>query len=107
MILAGYMGKLSVLGLESWQRRFCLKSSGREVKRMGIKIEDLTVTFRNKVTAVHHADLEIPKGIFIELDAAADLAALPLGERNHAHAGAHDCVDANQRYRDLGRNVLQ
>ena len=31
---------------------------------MGIKIEDLTVTFRNKVTAVHHADLEIPKGIF-------------------------------------------
>lgn len=31
---------------------------------MGIKIEDLTVTFRNKVTAVDHADLEIPKGIF-------------------------------------------
>ena len=31
---------------------------------MGIKIEDLTVTFRNKVTAVSHADLEIPKGIF-------------------------------------------
>lgn len=31
---------------------------------MGIKIEDLTVTFRNHVTAVNHADLEIPKGIF-------------------------------------------
>ncbi len=31
---------------------------------MGIKIEDLTVTFKNKVTAVNHADLEIPKGIF-------------------------------------------
>ncbi len=31
---------------------------------MGIKIEDLTVTFRNKVTAISHADLEIPKGIF-------------------------------------------
>lgn len=31
---------------------------------MGIKIEDLTVTFRNKVTALNHADLEIPKGIF-------------------------------------------
>lgn len=31
---------------------------------MGIKIEDLTVTFRNKVTAINHADLEIPKGIF-------------------------------------------
>lgn len=31
---------------------------------MGIKIEDLTVTFRNNVTAVNHADLEIPKGIF-------------------------------------------
>lgn len=31
---------------------------------MSIKIEDLTVTFHNKVTAVSHADLEIPKGIF-------------------------------------------
>ena len=31
---------------------------------MGIKIEDLTVTFRNHVTAVNHADLEIPKGMF-------------------------------------------
>lgn len=31
---------------------------------MGIKIEDLTVTFKNKVTAIDHADLEIPKGIF-------------------------------------------
>ncbi len=31
---------------------------------MGIKIEDLTVTFRNQITAIHHADLEIPKGIF-------------------------------------------
>lgn len=31
---------------------------------MGIEIEDLTVTFRNKVTAVNHVDLEIPKGIF-------------------------------------------
>ncbi|MCM1119597.1 MAG: ABC transporter ATP-binding protein [bacterium] len=30
---------------------------------MGIRIEDITVTFRNKVTAVDHADLEIPKGI--------------------------------------------
>ena len=31
---------------------------------MGIKIEDLTVTFKNKVTAVNHASLEIPGGIF-------------------------------------------
>ena len=31
---------------------------------MGIMIEDLTVTFKNKVTAIDHADLEIPKGIF-------------------------------------------
>ncbi|MCX4269133.1 MAG: ABC transporter ATP-binding protein [Lachnospiraceae bacterium] len=31
---------------------------------MGIKIEDLTVIFKNKVTAINHADLEIPKGIF-------------------------------------------
>ena len=31
---------------------------------MGIKIEDLTVTFKNNVTAVNHVDLEIPKGIF-------------------------------------------
>lgn len=31
---------------------------------MSIKIEDLTVTFKNKVTAINHAYLEIPKGIF-------------------------------------------
>ena len=31
---------------------------------MGIKIVDLTVTFRNKVTAIDHANLEIPRGIF-------------------------------------------
>lgn len=31
---------------------------------MGIMIEDLTVTFKNKVTALDHANLEIPKGIF-------------------------------------------
>lgn len=31
---------------------------------MSIKINDLTVTFKNKVTAIDHANLEIPKGIF-------------------------------------------
>ncbi len=31
---------------------------------MGITIDDLTVTFKNKVTAIDHASLEIPKGIF-------------------------------------------
>lgn len=31
---------------------------------MSIKINDLTVTFKNKVTAIHHANLEIPNGIF-------------------------------------------
>ena len=31
---------------------------------MGIKIEDFTVIFKNKVTAINHADLEISKGIF-------------------------------------------
>lgn len=31
---------------------------------MSIKINDLTVSFRNGVTAIDHADLEIPKGIF-------------------------------------------
>lgn len=31
---------------------------------MSIKINDLTVTFQNKVTAIDHAELEIPKGIF-------------------------------------------
>lgn len=31
---------------------------------MSIKIEDLTVTFKNQVTAIHHANLKIPKGIF-------------------------------------------
>ena len=36
----------------------------KEVETMGIKIENLTVTFKNKITAIHHADLEIPKGIF-------------------------------------------
>lgn len=31
---------------------------------MSIRINDLTVTFKNGVTAIDHADLEIPKGIF-------------------------------------------
>lgn len=31
---------------------------------MSIKINDLTVSFRNGVTAINHADLEISKGIF-------------------------------------------
>lgn len=31
---------------------------------MSIKINDLTVTFKNGVTAINHADLEIPKGLF-------------------------------------------
>ena len=31
---------------------------------MSIRIDDLTVTFKNGVTAVDHVDLEIPHGIF-------------------------------------------
>ena len=31
---------------------------------MSIKINDLTVPFKNKVTAINHADLEIPNGVF-------------------------------------------
>ena len=31
---------------------------------MSVRIEDLTVKFRNGVTAINHADLEIPRGIF-------------------------------------------
>ena len=31
---------------------------------MGIHIEDLTVRFKNGVTAIDHADLDIPNGIF-------------------------------------------
>lgn len=31
---------------------------------MSIQIENLTVTFRNGVTAIDHADLEIPNGVF-------------------------------------------
>ena len=31
---------------------------------MSIQIKNLTVTYRNGVTAINHADLEIPKGIF-------------------------------------------
>lgn len=31
---------------------------------MSIKMNDLTVTFKNGVTAINHADLEISKGIF-------------------------------------------
>lgn len=31
---------------------------------MSIKVNDLTVTFKNKVTAINHADLEIPNGVF-------------------------------------------
>lgn len=31
---------------------------------MSIQINDLTVTFKNHVTAIDHASLEIPTGIF-------------------------------------------
>lgn len=31
---------------------------------MSIKIHDLTVTFKNRVTAINHAELEIPKGMY-------------------------------------------
>lgn len=31
---------------------------------MSIQINNLTVTFQNKVTAIDHADLTIPSGIF-------------------------------------------
>lgn len=31
---------------------------------MSIQIKNLTVTFKNGVTAIHHADLEIPKGVY-------------------------------------------
>ena len=31
---------------------------------MSIKIKNLTVTFKNGVTAIRHADLEIPKGVY-------------------------------------------
>lgn len=31
---------------------------------MSVKMEDITVTFRNGVTAIDHVNLEIPKGIF-------------------------------------------
>ena len=36
----------------------------KRLKYMSIKISDLTVTFKNKVTAINHADLEIPNGVF-------------------------------------------
>lgn len=59
---------------------------------MGIKIEDLTVTFKNQVTAINHASLEIPKGIF--------------GLFN-ADAGAYDGVIANWRNGNVRRYALQ
>ena len=31
---------------------------------MSVKIKDLTVTFKNRVTAVNHVDMMIPKGIY-------------------------------------------
>ena len=34
---------------------------------MSIHIEDLTVRFKNSVTAIDHADLDIPNGIFTML----------------------------------------
>ena len=36
----------------------------KRLNDMSIKINDLTVTFKNKVTAINHADLEIPNGVF-------------------------------------------
>lgn len=40
-----------------------LEINGKE-EDMSILINDLTVTFKNNVTAIDHGNLEIPKGIF-------------------------------------------
>lgn len=42
----------------------CLFLHEREDKVMSIHIEDLTVKFKNRVTAINHGNLEIPKDIF-------------------------------------------
>lgn len=36
----------------------------KRLNDMSIKINDLTVTFKNKVTGINHANLEIPNGVF-------------------------------------------
>ncbi len=63
---------------------------------MGIKIEDLTVTFRNHVTAVNHADLEIPKGMFGLL-----------GENGAGKTTLMRVLTTNQWYGNFRRNTLQ
>lgn len=51
--------------IDKFVRKTCMGNCFyRNEEIMGIKIEDLTVTFKNNVTAINHANLEIPKGIF-------------------------------------------
>ena len=41
-----------------------MRGSSKAVSYTHLHIEDLTVRFKNSVTAIDHADLDIPNGIF-------------------------------------------
>ena len=65
---------------------------------MSIKINDLTVTFKNKVTAINHADLEIPNGVFGLLGEN--------GAGKTTNESAYHCPYPDQWYGKYGRNPL-
>lgn len=67
---------------------------------MNIKMKDVTVSFKNGVTAVNHVNLEIPQGIF-------RAAGGKRGGKNHADAGADYCIEALLRNGADGRFGLQ
>ena len=67
----------------------------KRLNDMSIKINDLTVTFKNKVTAINHADLEIPNGVFGLL-----------GENGAGKSTLIKCLGACQSY-DSGAIYLE
>ena len=62
---------------------------------MSIKINDLTVTFKNKVTAINHADLEIPNGVLDSWEKTGRKTTL---------MSSYHCPYPDQWYGKYGRN---
>ncbi len=67
---------------------------------MSIKISDLTVSFKNGVTAINHVDLEIPNGIF-------GLLARKRSRENNIDAGVDNRIKAYQWSRNFRWHDLQ
>lgn len=70
----------------------------KRLNDMSIKINDLTVTFKNKVTGINHANLEIPNGVLDSWEKTEP--------ENHFNESSYHCPYPDQWYGKYGRNPL-